>query len=179
MASDLERARKKAEQAAREKRRIRQARFREKKKATRAATLAKGDRRTNIVRRTRAKALACALSTTPEATLFDVRRAKRFVAGVTNYHGIVDAIRARVEVLGMTLHDLDAMCGFHDGYCSHLLSTDRKHSRNIGVESLPKLLRALGLTLALVESAPRTAAAVAELEDIRSSKARKRAREMA
>jgi hypothetical protein len=98
------------------------------------------------------------------------------MAGVTNYTGIVDGIRARVDQLGMTLNDLDALCGWHPGYSSHLLSTDRKHSRNIGVESLPRLLKALGLTIALVEHPKRTEEAVQELEEVRSMKARRRAR---
>lgn len=172
-------AQRRAEQAARVKKRARQKRFRETKKATQQATLAKGDRRTNIVRRSKAKALACAFSATQQATLFEVGTKRRFMVGITSYHGLVAAIRLRKDALGLNNAEMDELCGFSAGYTSHLLATDRKHSRSIGVESLPRLLDALGLSIALVETPKRAVAAKAELADVRASQTRRRERDAA
>jgi hypothetical protein len=174
---ELELGRKRGEAEARAKKQARQKRYRERKKATLAATLAKGDRRTNIVKRSKAKALSCAFSATQTATLFEVGGKRRFAWGIGNYHALVEAFRRRKDELGVTNSEIDELCGFSEGYTSHLLSPDRKHSRAIGLDSLPRLLSCLGLSIALVETPKAAAAAKTDVADVRASTARRKARE--
>jgi len=78
-------------------------------------------------------------------------------AKVDTYNGLVRAIRARRIALGMSQLAVDARAGLPDGYTAKIeaMLTNPKaaNARAIGRESLPLLLGALGLQLAVVRAA--------------------------
>ena len=66
---------------------------------------------------------------------------------VTTYQGLIDALRARRESLGMSQLDLDYSAGFQENYTSKLEAWQSTSGRGLGTLSLPLILGALGLEL--------------------------------
>jgi hypothetical protein len=71
-----------------------------------------------------------------------------FFAEVSNYSGLRDSIRARVEQLGTTRTCPDEITGLPSGYCGKLLAQGEANRKRIGPLSLDLLLPAVGLTIA-------------------------------
>jgi len=67
------------------------------------------------------------------------------LAPIRDYESLRKAINARWTALGITMLDLDAVTGFHDGYSAKLL----RGVRHFGDMSLPVMLQALGVELVL------------------------------
>jgi hypothetical protein len=78
-------------------------------------------------------------------------RARRVLAQVTDYAGLVGALRARCAELNLTFDVLDEIAGLADRYSSKLLTPAIKPSRTLGKMSLGAVLGALGLKLIVVE----------------------------
>lgn len=79
----------------------------------------------------------------------------RVMCLVSDYSGLQDAIRKRRFELGLSQLDLDHVCGWPQGYTGKIearpgTGSDRGNFRALGPQSLPELLHALGLTLAIV-----------------------------
>jgi hypothetical protein len=73
------------------------------------------------------------------------------LAIVTDYRGLVAALRQRIVELGTGMESVDEVAGLPARYTSKLLSTNvRPGKPNLGPISLGPLLKALGLKLALV-----------------------------
>ncbi|HZH50279.1 MAG TPA: hypothetical protein VEZ16_00205 [Microvirga sp.] len=74
-----------------------------------------------------------------------------------DYEGLVDALRSRRITLGMSQIALEDRAGLTGGYVGKIEGRPGKpNSRAIGRESLPLLLGALNLELAVVEKEART-----------------------
>lgn len=73
------------------------------------------------------------------------------LASVSDYAGLVDALRDRKESLGLTDRAIEEIAGFHGGYAGKLLG--EMHVRTFGQMSLGAILGALGLRIVLVEDA--------------------------
>jgi hypothetical protein len=78
-------------------------------------------------------------------------RGRRVLAQVTDYAGLITALRARVDELNLTFDTLDEVAGLSDRYSSKLLTPAIKPSRTLGKMSLGAVLGALGLRLIVVE----------------------------
>jgi hypothetical protein len=74
---------------------------------------------------------------------------ERQLARVTDYKQLMDALRARVRELDVTLETIDAVAGFHSNYSGKLLAPTP--IRTLGRLSLGALLQSLGLALIVVE----------------------------
>jgi hypothetical protein len=73
------------------------------------------------------------------------------LAVVTDYRGLVTALRRRIVELGTGMESVDEVAGLPARYTSKLLSTNvRPGKKNLGPLSLGPLLGALGVKLALV-----------------------------
>jgi hypothetical protein len=70
------------------------------------------------------------------------------LAIVTDYLGLVTALRRRIVELGTGMESVDAVAGLPNGYASKLLSRNNKTS--LGRVSMGPLLGALGLKLAVL-----------------------------
>ena len=68
---------------------------------------------------------------------------------ISDYTGLVEAIRQRVDEMGLTRMELDHQAGLQSGYSGKLLS--RKQLRSFGKASLGPTLGAIGCRLILVE----------------------------
>ena len=68
------------------------------------------------------------------------------IATVTDYPGLVAALAARRRALGLSLEELDERSGVQSGYSAKI----ECNMRNLGIVSLPSLLGALGLKIAIV-----------------------------
>lgn len=67
---------------------------------------------------------------------------------VTDFEGLHEAFRDRVEDLEVTRQELDAVSGLQPGYSAKLLCDPP--IKSIGKQSLPKMLKATGMALVLV-----------------------------
>lgn len=76
------------------------------------------------------------------------------MAVTANYDGLVGLMRSRREELGLTCVELDALAGLQDGYTSKVECYPSNHHRTLGIVSLPLMLGALGLVLAVVKVEP-------------------------
>lgn len=74
---------------------------------------------------------------------------------ISNYDAFVDAIRERVDEMGMTRLELDHQAGMQEGYAGKLLGPG--HVKVFGMRSLGDTLGAIGCKLLLVEDADQTA----------------------
>jgi hypothetical protein len=73
-------------------------------------------------------------------------------AAIKSYDGLILALRARSEELGMSRETLDAIAGLPHGYSSKLLMiSNTKSKKRLGSLSLWAILGALGIELRLVE----------------------------
>lgn len=75
------------------------------------------------------------------------------LATFTTYEALIAQMRARRIKMGMSQLAVDARAGLPDGYCAKveamLTNPTAKNARSIGRESLPLMLGALGLELAV------------------------------
>ena len=74
---------------------------------------------------------------------------------IRDYPSLQAALRRRREQLGLSQLDLDHVCGWPSGYCGKIearpgYGAERGNFRALGPQSLPELLAALGLRLAIV-----------------------------
>lgn len=83
----------------------------------------------------------------------------RVLAAFADYEGLVRAIRERRSALGLSQLALDDLAGLPSGYTGKieamLTNPGAKNARAIGRESLPLLLGALGIELAVVPGGAR------------------------
>lgn len=75
--------------------------------------------------------------------------APKHLATVSDYAGLLAAVRARVVELNITHENLDAVSGIQSGYAGKLLCNPP--IRNFGLVSLGLVLGGLGLKLLVVE----------------------------
>jgi hypothetical protein len=68
------------------------------------------------------------------------------------YEDLVLALRTRAEAAGFNYLDLDHVAGLTRGHCGKIFSPTR--GQNFGAISLPALLRALNLKLAVIAGEP-------------------------
>lgn len=76
-----------------------------------------------------------------------------------DYEGFRALLNDRRKELKLSMEQLDALAGFSDRYAAKLITAKyKKHDqqRNIGPESMGKLLRALGVEIALVPARARS-----------------------
>lgn len=76
------------------------------------------------------------------------------LAVTSNYDGLVGLMKSRREELGLTCNDVDALAGLQDGYTGKVECFPNHHHRTLGIVSLPLMLGALGLALAVVKVEP-------------------------
>jgi hypothetical protein len=81
---------------------------------------------------------------------------------IRDHSQLVDAIRDRVDELGMTRLELDHQAGLQSGYSGKLLS--RNHIKGFGKVSLGPTLGALGCVLILIEDPAQTARIKARMQ---------------
>jgi hypothetical protein len=75
---------------------------------------------------------------------------------ISDYQGLIAALRARREALGISFAELDDFAEMPSGYCSKLLTNPREDGRGrnwraFGPRSLARILSGLGVALQLVE----------------------------
>jgi hypothetical protein len=80
---------------------------------------------------------------------------ERALATVTDYDGMIGALRARMLELGVTNETIGAIAGFASGYVGKLLAPSR--IKNLGPMSFGVMLQSLGLKLIVVEDAKTSA----------------------
>jgi hypothetical protein len=80
---------------------------------------------------------------------------ERALATVTDYDGMIAAIRGRMRELGVTNETIDAITGLPSGYVGKLVGEGR--IKNLGPMSFGVMLQSLGLKLIVVED-PKTTA---------------------
>jgi hypothetical protein len=80
---------------------------------------------------------------------------ERALATVTDYDGMITAIRARMRELGVTNETIDSITGLQSGYVGKLLAPSR--IKNLGPMSFGVMLQSLGLKLIVVEDAKTSA----------------------
>jgi hypothetical protein len=96
-----------------------------------------------------------------------------FFAAASDYVGLRDAIRARVEQLNISRECLDEVAGLPAGYSGKLLSQGKaKDVKRFGPLSLDLLLKATGLKLVLVDDRE----ALAKVQPLYTERAIKQAR---
>jgi hypothetical protein len=76
-----------------------------------------------------------------------------------DYDGLWNAVRARVDAMGITRHELDHLSGLPDGYSGKLLGGAQV--RRFGKDSLGETLGAIGCKLVLIEDPDATAQVMA------------------
>jgi predicted transcriptional regulator len=74
---------------------------------------------------------------------------------IADYDAFVDAIRERVDEMGMTRLEFDHQAGMQEGYSEKIL--EPKHVKIFGMKSLGDTLGAIGCKLLLVEDSEQTA----------------------
>ena len=79
----------------------------------------------------------------------------RIVAEFSDYPGLLAALRARVNELGINGQRFDAFAGLPDGYLSKLIGPNPV--RRIGMVSMGPLFDALGISALLIENGEHTA----------------------
>jgi hypothetical protein len=80
---------------------------------------------------------------------------ERALAIVTDYDGLITAIRARMRELGVTNETIDSITGLQSGYVGKLLAPSR--IKHLGSMSFGVMLQSLGLKLIVVEDAETSA----------------------
>jgi hypothetical protein len=80
---------------------------------------------------------------------------ERALATVTDYDGLITAIRARMRELGVTNETIDSITGLQSGYVGKLLAPSR--IKHLGSMSFGVMLQGLGLKLIVVEDAETSA----------------------
>lgn len=76
------------------------------------------------------------------------------VAMAETYRELIDHISARRRELGLSCLELDDLAGLPQGYSSKLECYPARHNRSLGIVSLPAILTALGLRMAVVKVEP-------------------------
>lgn len=74
-----------------------------------------------------------------------------FAMEARNYRGIVSALIARREALGLSQLEVDELAGLQPGYCGKCEKPSTSYGRIMGEMSFPILMQALGLTLIVTE----------------------------
>jgi hypothetical protein len=74
---------------------------------------------------------------------------ERRIAIVTDYAGLMTALRTRANELKVTRETLDSVSGLQAGYCAKLLAP--VPIRSVGPDTLGPLLGALGLAIVVIE----------------------------
>ena len=72
----------------------------------------------------------------------------RLVASVTTPQELADALNMRRIELGLSMNDVDHVIGLAHGYASKIFA--KNYPKNLGRMSLPVMLEAFGLRLAVV-----------------------------
>jgi hypothetical protein len=79
---------------------------------------------------------------------------ERRLSEVTDYDGMIAALRERMREIGVTNETIDALTGLQSGYVGKLLAPTR--IKNLGPTSFGLMLQSLGLKLIVVEDAENT-----------------------
>jgi hypothetical protein len=79
----------------------------------------------------------------------------------SNYDGFLEAVRERVDAMGMTRLELDHLTGLQSGMSGKILG--RRKSKRFGEVSFDATLPAIGCRLILVEDAELTAKIMARM----------------
>jgi hypothetical protein len=74
---------------------------------------------------------------------------------LADYDALVEAVRDRVDEMGLTRHELDHQAGMQEGYSAKILGP--KRGKVFGMKSLGDTLGAIGCKLLLVEDEAQTA----------------------
>jgi len=82
------------------------------------------------------------------------RRMETGEAEIQTYDDLVHYMIARRTALGLTQLALDDLCGFFDGYVSHLENHQAKHGRVAGSATMRRWFLALGVRLKPIAEAP-------------------------
>jgi hypothetical protein len=80
---------------------------------------------------------------------------------ISNYNEFLDAVRERVDFMGMTRLEFDHQTGMQSGYMGKLLG--RRRSKRFGEVSFDATLPAIGCRLILVEDPELTAKILARM----------------
>lgn len=70
---------------------------------------------------------------------------------IREYGDLIDALRARRKALGLSQRELDDRAGLQEGYTSKLEAWRSHSGRGLGPASLPRILQALGIGIAVIE----------------------------
>lgn len=73
------------------------------------------------------------------------------LATIRDYQQLLDALRARIDQLGITLDQVDEIGGLPSRYASKILARVKIPQRKIGMQSLGPILGVLGLKLLAVQ----------------------------
>jgi hypothetical protein len=84
-----------------------------------------------------------------------------FARMISNYSEFLDAVRERVDSIGMTREELDHQTGMQSGYMGKLLG--RRRSKRFGEVSFDATLPAIGCKLQMVEDPEQTAKILARM----------------
>jgi hypothetical protein len=99
----------------------------------------------------------------PPAVAVDppARRMPAVARMISNYEEFLEAVRERVDFMGMTRLELDFQTGMQSGYMGKLLG--RRKSKRFGEVSFDATLGAIGCKLLLVEDPVQTAKILARM----------------
>lgn len=86
----------------------------------------------------------------------------RPIAVVREYSDLVATLKRRRVSLGLTCLHVDDRAGLHTGYTTKLENFAGSQGKVLGPVSMPLILGALGLAIAIVECGPRPRAATAD-----------------
>lgn len=81
---------------------------------------------------------------------------------ITDYSGLIKALKGRRETMGMSNAELEHRGGMQEGYVTKLENWPREHSRGMGPETMPLWLGGLRLGIVLVNLPRRTRKAKGE-----------------
>lgn len=95
---------------------------------------------------------------------------ERQIAVVTDYDGLLAALRARAEELNVSRSTLDDVSGLQTGYAAKLLANPPMKS--FGRVSLGPMLGALGVSLVLVEDPEQMARVATRMEERNTAQVR-------
>jgi hypothetical protein len=101
---------------------------------------------------------------TQAATLTSIEITGRALARIENYDALWNAVRARVDALGITRMGIGVLSQLADGYCGKLLGAARV--RKISLNSLERILEGTGCYLVLVEDPAATETILAAAEEL-------------
>jgi hypothetical protein len=80
---------------------------------------------------------------------------------ISDYDGLVESVRERLDEMGMTRLELDHLSGMQSGYSGKILGPGRV--KIFGMKSLGDTLGAIGCKLALIEDPTQTAKILARM----------------